>query len=88
MPAPTKGYGFHPLGAWLGGTRECLALSRPRDLESAVETLLHSNRKRDAIVQSWVPEALLGNDGWSCALAAQAVEHPPWPRRDRSRPRT
>ena len=46
MPAPTwkKGYGFHPLGAWLANTRECLALSRPRDLESAVETLLHSNR--------------------------------------------
>ena len=26
--------------------RECLALSRPRDLESAVEILLHSNQNR------------------------------------------
>jgi hypothetical protein len=51
-------------GRWRATTtRECLALNRPRDLESAVETRLHSNRQQDARVQAWVPEALLEGDG-------------------------
>jgi hypothetical protein len=37
--------------------------SRPRDLESAVETLLHSSRDQDARVQIWARKALLEDDG-------------------------
>jgi hypothetical protein len=34
-PTSKKGYGFHPLGAWLANTRECLAmLLRPGNVGS------------------------------------------------------
>lgn len=36
--------------------------SRPRDLESAVETLLHFSRKQDSRVQTWVAGSAAG--GW------------------------
>jgi hypothetical protein len=53
-PSWKKGYGFHPLGAWLANTRECLAML-PRLGNAGSNTFTHHKEVLAAAIRQVPP---------------------------------